>query len=234
LRPPRLTPDGRLREWGADHLDEDPAHRHMSHMVAVHPLGQIDPETTPDLAAAAARVLDLRGPGAMGWSWSWKIALRARLGDATTARSLFLEATRPFPGDPAVYAPADGSEWGGLLPNLLSTHPPFQIDGNYGLMAALLEMVVQSHGGAIRLLPAVPDEWPDGSARGVRCRGGWAVDLTWRRGALVSCAVRNTVPGGARTVRIRHGRAAAELTLAGHEEVRLGPALEEAERAAYR
>ncbi|MEV5752804.1 glycoside hydrolase N-terminal domain-containing protein [Actinoallomurus sp. NPDC052308] len=234
LRPPRLTADGRLREWGADHPDEDPAHRHVSHLVGVHPLGQIDPETTPDLAAAATRVLDIRGPGAMGWSWSWKIALRARLGDAATARSLFLEATRPFPGDPAVLAPADGSEWGGLLPNLLSTHPPYQIDGNYGLMAALLEMVVQSHSGAIRLLPAVPGEWPDGSVRGVRCRGGWAVDLTWRGGALVSCTVRNTVPGGARTVRIRHGQAAADLTLAGHEEVRLGPDLEEAGRTADR
>src|SRR3982074_3109324 len=88
LRPPRITRDGRLPEWVDDHPEQDPTHRHMSQMVAVYPLGQIDPERTPDLAAAGARLLDSRGPGAMGWSWAWKVALRARLGDAATARGL--------------------------------------------------------------------------------------------------------------------------------------------------
>ncbi|GAA4255780.1 glycoside hydrolase family 95 protein [Dactylosporangium darangshiense] len=227
LRPPAVTGDGRLQEWVDDHPEQDPAHRHMSQMVAVYPLGQIDPEQTPDLAAAAARLLDSRGPGAMGWSWAWKIALRARLGDARTARGLFLEATRPFGGDSTTDAPVDGSRWGGLLPNLFSTHPPFQIDGNYGLMAAILELVVHSHGGVIRLLPAIPAQWPEGSARGVRCRGGWSVDLAWQQGRLTSLTVRGSHLTGTRTAVIRDGRRTVEVAVDAGEEVHFGPDLTE-------
>jgi len=162
LRAPGLTADGRLREWSADHRDAHPQHRHVSHLVAVHPLDQIDPLTTPKLAAAAMATLDARGHGAMGWSWSWKLALRARLAQPAAARTMLLEATRPFDGEPAEDAPVDGSLWGGLLPNLFSTHPPFQIDGNYGLMAGVIEMIVQSHGESIRILPALPEQWRDG------------------------------------------------------------------------
>jgi alpha-L-fucosidase 2 len=234
LRPPAITRDGRLQEWVSDHQEQDPTHRHMSQMVAVYPLGQIDPEQTPDLAAAAARVLDSRGPGAMGWSWAWKIALRARLGDAQTARDLLLEATRPFSGDSTTPAPVDGSQWGGLLPNLLSTHPPFQIDGNYGLLAAILELVVQSHGGIIRLLPAIPEQWPEGSVQGVRCRGGWSVDLAWQQGQLTSLTVRGSHLAGTRTARIRQGRKTIELTLDAAEEVHFGPNLTELERTSAR
>jgi hypothetical protein len=230
LRPPAITRDGRLQEWVSDHQAQDPTHRHMSQMVAVYPLGQIDPEQTPDLAAAAVRLLDSRGPGAMGWSWAWKIALRARLGDARTARDLLLEATRPFSGDSTAAAPVDGSQWGGLLPNLLSTHPPFQIDGNYGLMAAILELVVQSHGGIIRLLPAIPEQWLEGSVQGVWCRGGWSVDLAWQHGQLTSLTVRGSHLAGTRTARIRHGRKTIELILDAGEEVHFGPSLTELER----
>jgi Glycosyl hydrolase family 65, N-terminal domain len=235
LRPPQIATDGRLREWVDDLPEQDPHHRHLSFQAGVYPLGQIDPVRTPALAAAALRSLNARGPGAMGWSWAWKIALRARLRDATAARELFLEATHPYSDDPAVNAPVDGSLWGGLLPNLFSTHPPFQIDGNYGLTAALLEMVVQSHGGVIHVLPAIPDEWPDGSAWGVRCRGGWTVDLEWRQGELTTLTVRNELRDGTtRTARIRRGQTSAELTLAGGEEVRLGPSLDVGDRTAHR
>ncbi|WP_194916763.1 glycosyl hydrolase family 95 catalytic domain-containing protein [Catenulispora rubra] len=189
LRPPGLTADGRLLEWGEDHVEQDPQHRHMSHLVGVHPLDQIDPDRTAELAEAALATLDRRGPGAMGWSWSWKITLRARLRDAAVARELLLEAVQPFSGDPLLSAPPEGTEWGGLLPNLFSTHPPFQLDGNYGLMAAVVEMLVQSHGGVIRVLPALPQEWPDGAVRGVRCRGGLAVDVVWRGGRLSTLSV---------------------------------------------
>jgi alpha-L-fucosidase 2 len=228
LRPTALTADGRLREWSEDHTEDDPHHRHMSPMIAVFPLGQIDPDTTPDLAEAAAGLLDARGPGAMGWSWSWKIALRARLRDAATARGLLLEAVRPFDGDPARHADPSGAErWGGLLPNLFSTHPPFQIDGNYGLMAAVLEIVVQSHGGAIRALPAVPEQWPDGSCRGVRCRGGLAVDLNWSRGALTALTVRRLAGPSDQPVSIRYGDLRRDLTVPVGAPVRLGPDLRE-------
>lgn len=190
LRSPGLTADGRLLEWGEDFAEQDPHHRHVSHLIGLYPLDQIDPERTPALADAALASLERRGSGAMGWSWSWKIALRARLFDAVAARELLLEAVRPFGGDPGQSAPPEGTEWGGLLPNLFSTHPPFQMDGNFGLSAAVVEMLVQSHGGVVRVLPALPAEWTEGTCRGVRCRGGVAVDLAWSGGRLSGVTVR--------------------------------------------
>jgi alpha-L-fucosidase 2 len=229
LRPPALTADGRLREWSEDHREADPHHRHMSHLVAVHPLDQIDPLTTPAPAAGAAATLDARGPGAMGWSWSWKIALRARLGQAGQARSLLLEATRAYEGDPAVDAPPDGSEWGGLLPNLFSTHPPFQIDGNYGLMAGVLEMLVQSHGEAgIRILPALPEQWEEGSCLGIGCRGGLAVDLAWAGGELSALTVHRISGDPGQAVTLRYGGRVREVRVPLGESVRLGAGLEDA------
>lgn len=220
LRPTLTTADGRLREWAEDHTEVDPHHRHMSHLVAVYPLGQVDRDTTPEVADAARRVLDARGPGAMGWSWAWKVALRARLGDGDTAAGLLREAARPLGGDPLRPAPVDGSEWGGLLPNLFSSHPPFQIDGNYGLLAAIVELVVQSHNGVLRLLPALPGDWPDGEAHGLRARGGVAVDLVWRGGELTEATVRR-VAGEAGPVRVRHRDRETELMLGPGDEVRL-------------
>ncbi|MGG7508966.1 glycosyl hydrolase family 95 catalytic domain-containing protein [Plantibacter sp. YIM 135249] len=190
LRPLQITAGGWLQEWDVDHVEEHPQHRHMSQMVALYPLGTLDPAESPELAEAAAALLDRRGPGAMGWSWAWKIALRARLGDGETARSLLREATEPFTRDAHRFAPVDGSEWGGLLPNLFSTHPPFQIDGNYGFVAGIVEMLVQSESNAVRLLPALPSAWSEGSVRGVRARGGLAVDVEWAGGVIVRATVR--------------------------------------------
>ncbi|GAA2787760.1 glycosyl hydrolase family 95 catalytic domain-containing protein [Crossiella cryophila] len=213
LRPLPITAGGWLGEWAQDLPEVDPQHRHMSQMVAVFPLNQINPDDTPELAEAARNLLDRRGNGAMGWSWAWKIALRARLGDGETARELFLEASRPFTGDPHRNAPVDGSEWGGLLPNLFSTHPPFQIDGNYGFTAALAELVVQSHGSAVHLLPALPQAWPDGAVTGLRCRGGLAVDLTWQDGQLTQCVVRRLSGDPDRPIRVRHRDRTTEVRL---------------------
>jgi hypothetical protein len=220
--------DGRLKEWADDLPEADPHHRHMSPLIALYPLGQIDPATTRVLADAARRFMDRRGGGAMGWSWAWKIALRARLRDGDTARELFLEATRPLEHDAGRHAPVDGSQWGGLLPNLFSTHPPFQLDGNYGFAAGLAELVVQSHGGVLRLLPALPAAWREGRATGLRCRGGLAADLTWQDGLLTSATVRRIAGDPADEVRITHGGAETALRLAAGASVTLDAALDRA------
>jgi hypothetical protein len=217
LRPLAVTEGGWLQEWAEDFPEDDPAHRHMSQMVALYPLGQIDAVATPELAEAARVLLERRGPGAMGWSWAWKIALRARLGDGETARKLLSEASQPFTGDRHRDAPVDGSEWGGLLPNLFSTHPPFQIDGNYGFPAGLAELVLQSHNDVVTLLPALPTEWSDGEARGLRCRGGLAVDLEWRAGELAYAVLRRLSGDPADPVRVRYRGRETELRLRAGE-----------------
>ncbi len=213
LPPPRISTDGLLREWAHDLPDADPHHRHLSHLVDVHPLGRIDPDRAPELAAAARRSLERRGPGEVGWSWAWKAALRARLRDAGDTRALFLEATRPL----------DGTDRGGLLPNLFCAHPPFQIDGNHGLTAALTEMVVQSHGGEVRLLPALPAEWPEGRARGIRCRGGLAVDFAWRDGELTELTVHRHAGPADQPVRVRVADRLFEVRVPAGAAVRLDP-----------
>ena len=144
--------------------------------------------------------LDQRGPGAMGWSWAWKIALRARLGDGETARELLREASAPFERDHQRLAPVDGSEWGGLLPNLFSTHPPVQLDGNFGFAAAVRELVLGTAEGALRLLPALPEAWADGELLGARLPGALAVDLRWAHGQPVEVVVRRLAEASPRVV----------------------------------
>ena len=207
---PTVAPDGTLREWSHDAEPVDPHHRHLSHLVGLYPLAQIDPETTPDLAAAAARTLDARGPGSTGWSLAWKAALRARLGDGVAVGELLAEAVRP--------ARDDGPFAGGLLPNLFSTHPPFQVDGNLGLVAAVVEALVQSHTGDLRILPALPPGWPDGELRGLRARDGLAVDVTWSDGVLRAVVLHPTRDGD---VSVVHGRDRRTVPLVAGAATRL-------------
>jgi alpha-L-fucosidase 2 len=199
-----VSEDGRIREWQSDVDEHEPRHRHLSPAIGLYPLDLHTPARSPAQAEAIRRFLDGRGPGAMGWSWAWKIALRARLGDAEVASQLLDEATSPLARDVPEHAPLDGSVYGGLLPNLFSSGPPFQIDGNYGLAAAVIEMLVQSTDGHICLLPALPAAWSEGSARGIGARGGLSVDLTWADGRLSRAAVHNHRPTPV-TVPVRYG-----------------------------
>ncbi|MDN4597243.1 glycosyl hydrolase family 95 catalytic domain-containing protein [Leifsonia virtsii] len=224
---PPVGGDGRLLEWSEEVPEHEPAHRHLSPLVGLYPLDLITPEGTPALADASRRFLDARGPGAMGWSWAWKIALRARLGDGEAAHELLQQALTPYDGDARRHGPVDGSEWGGLLPNLFSTHPPFQIDGNLGFPAGIAELLLQSHGGVVHLLPALPSAWPEGRATGLGVRGGLSADLVWSGGRLESTVLRNPRAEPC-DVRLRYDGTEVEVRLAAGGEQAIDGVLREA------
>jgi alpha-L-fucosidase 2 len=195
LPDPAVSARGDLIEWDRERPDAEPEHRHVSHLIGLFPLAQISPGETPELARAAARSLELRGPESTGWSLAWRAALWARLGDGERVHELVYRALRPAETGAEDAGDAGHAEHrGGLYPNLFSAHPPFQIDGNLGLAAAIAEALVQSHAGGISLLPALPPHWPTGSVRGLRTRGGVTVDIEWDAARLVRARLHAAQP----------------------------------------
>ena len=178
----KVGEDGALQEWYYDWKDCDPAHRHQSHLIGAYPGHQIKAGT--DLGNAALKTLEIKGFNTTGWSCGWRVNLYARLGDGESAYKMYRRLLQYV--SPDNYKGEDARRGGGTYPNLLDAHSPFQIDGNFGGCAGIIEMLVQSTPDGVYTLPALPAAWPEGYIKGVRTRTGEVVDLSWKDGKVKS------------------------------------------------
>lgn len=188
LLPYKIGKDGSLQEWYHDWKDTDPTHRHQSHLFGLFPGHHISVAETPKLAQACKRALEIKGDKTTGWSTGWRVNLQARLRESEAAYHIYRTLLKYI--SPDNYQGADKRRGGGTYPNLLDAHSPFQIDGNFGGTAGVIEMLCQSSSEQIELLPALPEAWKkEGKVNGICCRGGYEVSFAWENGNVTSLTI---------------------------------------------